>query len=217
MLLKCLNAVLAFKQEQHILLVFQFFSLPQNACSLKNKYLALVTGRLKAGSVLVVWSWDFTLCVLRLEQNTADLLPCLWKSLHSVMKCTRWICLVFTVQYFFKVYIILTAKTLVRKSAKATRCLLKCVLMKHLRKHTDVIEWTWRRWRAAFRKEAVKRGRAGQINVFTLHSFSVSSSVPPGEIAIRVFRACTELGIRTVAVYSEQDTGQMHRYRSPLH
>lgn len=37
-----------------------------------------------------------------------------------------------------------------------------------------------------------------------------------GEIAIRVFRACTELGIRTVAVYSEQDTGQMHRYRPPL-
>lgn len=37
-------------------------------------------------------------------------------------------------------------------------------------------------------------------------------SLPPlGEIAIRVFRACTELGIRTVAVYSEQDTGQMHR------
>lgn len=37
----------------------------------------------------------------------------------------------------------------------------------------------------------------------------------PGEIAIRVFRACTELGIRTVAVYSEQDTGQMHRYPLP--
>ncbi|XP_071834053.1 pyruvate carboxylase, mitochondrial-like [Apostichopus japonicus] len=32
-----------------------------------------------------------------------------------------------------------------------------------------------------------------------------------GEIAIRVFRACTELGIRTVAIYSEQDQGNMHR------
>uniref|UniRef100_A0A6Q2ZNZ1 Pyruvate carboxylase n=1 Tax=Esox lucius TaxID=8010 RepID=A0A6Q2ZNZ1_ESOLU len=33
-------------------------------------------------------------------------------------------------------------------------------------------------------------------------------------IAIRVFRACTELGIRTVAVYSEQDRGQMHRQKA---
>lgn len=29
-----------------------------------------------------------------------------------------------------------------------------------------------------------------------------------------MFRACTELGIRTVAVYSEQDTGQMHRQKA---
>ena len=35
-----------------------------------------------------------------------------------------------------------------------------------------------------------------------------------GEIAIRVFRACTELGIRTVAVYSEQDTQHMHRQKA---
>ncbi|MEE6519053.1 hypothetical protein FKM82_030491 [Ascaphus truei] len=35
-----------------------------------------------------------------------------------------------------------------------------------------------------------------------------------GEIATRVFRACTELGIRTVAVYSEQDTGQVHRQKA---
>ncbi|XP_016098702.1 pyruvate carboxylase, mitochondrial-like [Sinocyclocheilus grahami] len=44
----------------------------------------------------------------------------------------------------------------------------------------------------------------------------VSQSLCPssGEIAIRVFRACTELGIRTVAVYSEQDTGQMHRQKA---
>ncbi|KAI3383577.1 hypothetical protein SNEBB_007816 [Seison nebaliae] len=31
-----------------------------------------------------------------------------------------------------------------------------------------------------------------------------------GEIAIRIFRACTELGIRTVGIYSPQDLGQVH-------
>lgn len=35
-----------------------------------------------------------------------------------------------------------------------------------------------------------------------------------GEIAIRVFRACTELNIRTVAVYSNEDTGSYHRYKA---
>ncbi|CAH0625326.1 unnamed protein product [Chrysodeixis includens] len=35
-----------------------------------------------------------------------------------------------------------------------------------------------------------------------------------GEIAIRVFRACAELGIRTVAIYSEQDKLQMHRQKA---
>ncbi|MFG6115691.1 pyruvate carboxylase [Halobacillus sp. MO56] len=35
-----------------------------------------------------------------------------------------------------------------------------------------------------------------------------------GEIAIRVFRACTELDIRTVAVYSQEDTGSYHRYKA---
>lgn len=35
-----------------------------------------------------------------------------------------------------------------------------------------------------------------------------------GEIAIRVFRACSELNIRTVALYSEQDEGQIHRIKA---
>ena len=35
-----------------------------------------------------------------------------------------------------------------------------------------------------------------------------------GEIAIRVFRACAELGIRSVAIYSEQDKHQMHRQKA---
>ncbi|XP_018026866.1 pyruvate carboxylase, mitochondrial [Hyalella azteca] len=35
-----------------------------------------------------------------------------------------------------------------------------------------------------------------------------------GEIAIRVFRACTELGIRSVAVYSQQDKMHMHRQKA---
>ncbi|PTL23573.1 pyruvate carboxylase [Shouchella clausii] len=35
-----------------------------------------------------------------------------------------------------------------------------------------------------------------------------------GEIAIRIFRACSELNIRTVAIYSKEDTGAFHRYKA---
>ncbi|WP_033829343.1 pyruvate carboxylase [Bacillus andreraoultii] len=35
-----------------------------------------------------------------------------------------------------------------------------------------------------------------------------------GEIAIRIFRACTELNIRTVAIYSKEDVGSYHRYKA---
>ena len=35
-----------------------------------------------------------------------------------------------------------------------------------------------------------------------------------GEIAIRVFRACTELGIQTVAIYSQEDRLHLHRYKA---
>ncbi|BDG08716.1 pyruvate carboxylase [Anaeromyxobacter paludicola] len=35
-----------------------------------------------------------------------------------------------------------------------------------------------------------------------------------GEIATRIFRACTELGIGTVAIYSEEDRLALHRYKA---
>ncbi|MGM9923320.1 MAG: pyruvate carboxylase [Bacillus sp. (in: firmicutes)] len=35
-----------------------------------------------------------------------------------------------------------------------------------------------------------------------------------GEIAIRVFRACTELNIRTVAIYSKEDSVSYHRFKA---
>ncbi|MED3763583.1 pyruvate carboxylase [Ureibacillus terrenus] len=35
-----------------------------------------------------------------------------------------------------------------------------------------------------------------------------------GEIAIRIFRACTELKIKTVAIYSYEDSGAIHRFKA---
>ncbi len=35
-----------------------------------------------------------------------------------------------------------------------------------------------------------------------------------GEIAIRIFRACTEMGIQTIAIYSEEDRLSLHRYKA---
>ena len=35
-----------------------------------------------------------------------------------------------------------------------------------------------------------------------------------GEIAIRIFRACTELNIATVGIYSTEDSGSFHRYKA---
>ncbi|WP_272943016.1 biotin carboxylase N-terminal domain-containing protein, partial [Paenisporosarcina sp. TG-14] len=35
-----------------------------------------------------------------------------------------------------------------------------------------------------------------------------------GEIAIRIFRACTELNLGTVSIYSREDSGSFHRYKA---
>ncbi len=53
-----------------------------------------------------------------------------------------------------------------------------------------------------------------QIRLILSRVHSCFCFCPPGEIAIRVFRACMEMGIRSVAIYSEQDKHQMHRLKS---
>ncbi|HET6384827.1 MAG TPA: pyruvate carboxylase [Armatimonadota bacterium] len=47
--------------------------------------------------------------------------------------------------------------------------------------------------------------------VRTFHRILVANR---SEIAIRIFRACTELDIRTIGVYSKEDHGALHRYKA---
>ncbi len=47
-----------------------------------------------------------------------------------------------------------------------------------------------------------------------IHNFHKVLCANRGEIAIRIFRACAELGIRTVAIFSEQDATHQHRYKA---
>ena len=44
--------------------------------------------------------------------------------------------------------------------------------------------------------------------------FTQQLCFPTGEIAIRVFRACAELGIRTVAIFSHEDRKSLHRLKA---
>src|SRR5699024_5428883 len=55
------------------------------------------------------------------------------------------------------------------------------------------------------------QGETSMINVRKINKILVANR---GEIAIRIFRACTELDIRTVAIYSKEDASALHRYKA---
>ena len=58
------------------------------------------------------------------------------------------------------------------------------------------------------------RGFSFMLSFFVSLKSKFFVNIFQGEIAIRVFRACTEMNIRTVGIFSEQDESQIHRIKS---
>jgi pyruvate carboxylase len=60
----------------------------------------------------------------------------------------------------------------------------------------------------------VKSTEQEQSNKYDFRKINKLLVANRGEIAIRVFRACTENNIRTVAIYSAEDEAQLHRIKA---
>lgn len=70
------------------------------------------------------------------------------------------------------------------------------------------------KWNKISQSRQHRERREGWYDMKALHTINKVLVANRGEIAIRIFRACSELNIRTVAIYSKEDTGAFHRYKA---
>src|SRR5699024_9394156 len=81
--------------------------------------------------------------------------------------------------------------------------------------HRQVKRWSsanaYRCTRKPQHSEVYSKRRRQMVKLKIINKVLVANR---GEIAIRVFRSCTELNRRTVAMYSQEDSGSLHRYKA---
>lgn len=62
-----------------------------------------------------------------------------------------------------------------------------------------------------FTTKSIENSTKGEREMSAINKILVANR---GEIAIRIFRACNELRLKTVAIYSREDSGAFHRYKA---
>src|SRR5262245_43090279 len=67
---------------------------------------------------------------------------------------------------------------------------------------------------SSFRTQASPARPPKPLLTMTARPFQSVLVANRGEIAIRIFRACAELGIRTLGIYSHEDKTALHRYKA---